>query len=169
MYSTASAQTLRQGDTVMLRLVNQNYMPFAGLDVSVEYDSDLFEPVGLTLEEALQTEGAIHSVNTSTRGLVKFSYASVEAVQTMFLATLEMKVIADTEAETAVRFSVNEAYDLNLTPYSCAGCSTALTLTTLPPVVDLPADPPPGAGWSGSGPWNSPRSCRGSDSGHMPR
>lgn len=108
-----------KGDTVTYRLYGLETYDLAAGNFVFTYDETLLEFVDLSLGLALQTEKAIFLVNSEKPGMVKVSYANIEAILQEYYTeyfVLTFQVIGEKEQKisTVIDFDASSLIDENL-------------------------------------------------------
>ena len=139
IYGYPSATTLQKGSVLSYRVASaSSSRSFVSGEFTLTYDYEVFAFESATLESALTKEGAVYSVNSSTLGQVRIVYANDDPVQSFYLFTVKLKVIADMDGKTTITAEANNMYRENLSAYLPDDYTSNLTLTKLPEVVDHP-------------------------------
>lgn len=138
IYGYPSTSSLQKGSVLSYRVAAASSRSFVSGEFLVTYDHEVFAFESATLESALTKEGAIYSVNSSVLGQVRIVYANDDPVESFYLFTVKLKVIADMDGKTTIKANANNIYRENLTAYLPGSRTDTLTLTKLPQVVDYP-------------------------------
>ncbi len=136
VYSSASPQTLQQGDATEIRYYNYGSNGFASGVFDFTYDETRFAFESLTLGGALTTGKEISSVNSEHPGVVKLSYASETAAGSGTLFTLRLRAIADVTAQSTVSLAGSDLYTEDLREMQPVSRSVSLNLQQLPPPAE---------------------------------
>jgi len=138
IYNYLDKSTLQKGDILSCRIANYNSYTFVSGEFILEYDHDVFTLDSVVLDSKLLGEGAVYSVNSSVLGQVRIAYANSDPVNSFYLFTVKLEVIADADATTAIQVRSSNVYRPDLSAYLPNSVSNTLTLKKSPEVVDHP-------------------------------
>lgn len=139
IYGNADRSTLQKGDMLTYRVrSSSSSRAFVSGEFTLNYDHELFAFDSAVLESALTGEGAIYSVNSSVLGQVRIAYANEDPVNSYYLFTVKLTVIANVDTTTTVTAKATNMYREDLSAYLPDDYVSTLTLTKLPEVTDHP-------------------------------
>ena len=138
IYANLDRWTIQKGEILSCQLANWSYQPFVSGDFLITYDHELFEFESVQLDDQLLGKDALYSVNSSSMGQVRVTYATNTPVQSYYLMTVKLKVIADVNAYTEIKTQASNMYRENLSAYLPGSSSSTINLEKLPEVEDHP-------------------------------
>lgn len=95
--------------------------------IDVKYDPELFEFVELTQGNFLN--GKVVDVNSSQRGTISLSFLSTEYNYNYDLLRVKFRTLKNETTSSQIQLQVNDLYNLDLSPFSCSGYTTAVNVT----------------------------------------
>ena len=137
-YMTLENNPLQKGDTLTCKIANLYGYYFVSGEFTLEYDHEMFVLESVELDSKLLGEGAVYSVNSSVLGQVRLAYANAEPVNSFYMFTVKLKVIADADTTTTVKAQASNVYRADLSPYLPDSVSGTVTLKKSPHVADHP-------------------------------
>lgn len=137
-YMTLENNPLQKGDTLTCKIANLYGYYFVSGEFTLEYDHEMFVLESVELDSRLLGEGAVYSVNSSVLGQVRLAYANAEPVNSFYMFTVKLKVIADADTTTTVKAQASNVYRADLSPYLPDSVSGTVTLKKSPHVADHP-------------------------------
>lgn len=93
---------------------------------NIQYDPELFEVVEVTNGKFL--DGKVADVNSSLDGSVAVSFAGTSYNYNYDLVTVKFRTLKNVAASSEIKLKVTDLYDLQLTPYSCSGCTQTVNV-----------------------------------------
>ena len=125
------SESVSEGDEVHYRIYANNANGLAGGTFNIEYDSELLEYVDTALGEQLKSNTAIHSINSNNPGLLKISYAEVEAITQNYgveFFDIKFNVRKNLAAQTTVKCSFASLLDAELNPMTADAISAVINV-----------------------------------------
>ncbi len=95
--------------------------------IDVKYDPELFEFVELTQGNFLN--GKVVDVNSSQRGTISLSFLATEYNYYSDLVKVKFRTLKNETTSSQIQLQVNDLYNLDLSPFSCSGYTTAVNVT----------------------------------------
>lgn len=95
--------------------------------IDVKYDPELFEFVELTQGNFLN--GKVVDVNSSQRGTISLSFLATEYNYYSDLVKVKFRTLKNETTTSQIQLQVNDLYNLDLSPFSCSGYTTAVNVT----------------------------------------
>ena len=120
--------TLAPGETVTVTVNNEWWYGYASFDLSVHYDASMFRLVNASVPEAFGRQNAIYSLNTSTDGLVRLTFACVDPLWDYELLELQFEVKEGAMGTTALTAEISDVCDSSRFPYLPSSTRTELTV-----------------------------------------
>ena len=119
---------------VIYKLYIQNPYKLAGGNFFFTYDPDVLQFVELSVNEAYKSNNAIASLNTNTRGLIKYSYADIQSItddtdSNFNFINVAFRVKTDAISSTSVGFYCESLLDENLNILLGSTCSCEMTIS----------------------------------------
>ncbi len=116
VYSSLTKSTIKQGESVSMRVYASNANQLAAADFECEFDSNLLQLDEVIVSDALKNaNGALYSINQEIQGYIKVSYACMDGITGYKdLITLKFTAFADTNSTTQISFSASSVYNKNL-------------------------------------------------------
>lgn len=94
--------------------------------IDVKYDPELFEFVELTQGNFLN--GKVVDVNSSQRGTISLSFLATEYNYYSDLVKVKFRTLKNETTTSQIQLQVNDLYNLDLSPFSCSGYTTAVNV-----------------------------------------
>ena len=119
--SSSSSVSTSVGEEFTLSYRLGTYSIASG-SLAIQYDPELFEVTSVTAGGFL--DGKLFDVNTDLKGTVYLSFIGTSYNSKYDLVSVRFRTLKNVTETSDIKLTVSELHDLNLTPYSCSGCTT---------------------------------------------
>ncbi|MCR4710054.1 MAG: hypothetical protein K5653_07355 [Clostridiales bacterium] len=125
------SDSVSEGDEVHFKVIANNANGLAGGTFDFTYDLDILEFKDAALGEELKSGTAIYSVNSRSPGLIRITYAEIEAITENYgveFFDISFNVKKDIATSTTVSFSGSSLLDANLNNMITGGTSSSINV-----------------------------------------
>lgn len=129
-YSRLSSASVESGDTVSMTVYTGSARGLAAGQFGFEYDSDLFEFVGLEPLSAMKQGNYSHTVNSANAGVAVMGYVTADAVTSGDLMQLTLRAKEGVSGTAEIVFAPNSLFDGEENPLQFSNSATKSVTVT---------------------------------------